>query len=97
MAPLLGRLAMGKTGFRVLSTLEAVAPGKAMVMQLGGGEAEELDCDLVVLQTGRASVAGPAQALRDGGMAEVHSIGDCMAPRRMSHALFEAQRLARVI
>jgi 2,4-dienoyl-CoA reductase (NADPH2) len=97
MAPLLGRLAMGKTGFRVLSTLEAVAPGKAMVMPLGGDEAEELDCDLVVLQTGRAAVAGPAQALRDGGMAEVHSIGDCTAPRRMSHALFEAQRLARVI
>jgi 2,4-dienoyl-CoA reductase (NADPH2) len=97
MAPLLGRLAMGKTGFRVLSTLEALAPGKAMVLPLGGDEVEQLECDLVVLQTGRAAVAGPAQALRDGGMAEVHSIGDCTAPRRMSHALFEAQRLARVI
>jgi 2,4-dienoyl-CoA reductase (NADPH2) len=97
MAPLLGRLAMGKTGFRVLSTLEAVAPGVATVLPMGGDEPEQLECDLVVMQTGRAAVPGPAQALRDGGLAEVYSIGDCTAPRRMSHAVFEAQRLARVI
>jgi hypothetical protein len=37
------------------------------------------------------------RALRAAGIAEVHAIGDCITPRRMSHAVFEAQRLARVI
>ncbi|MES2256982.1 MAG: FAD-dependent oxidoreductase [Pseudomonadota bacterium] len=94
---LLGRLATGKTEFRVLSTLETIELGRVGIMPMVSGELEEMACDLVVLQTGRESVPGPARALLAAGMREVHSIGDCVTPRRMSQALFEAQRLARVI
>lgn len=97
LGPLMGRLAMGKTAFRVLSALESIVPGSVELMPLVSGEAERLACDLVVIQTGRSAVPGPARALLAAGMREVHSIGDCIAPRRMSHALFEAQRVARVI
>jgi len=48
----------------------------------------------VVIQTGRAPVTGLAAKLKGTGM-ELHMIGDCVTPRRMSHAVFEAQRLAR--
>jgi 2,4-dienoyl-CoA reductase (NADPH2) len=72
-------------------------PGAAQLMQLVSGELETIPCDLVVVQTGRQVVPGPARALRDAGIAEVHSIGDCLTPRRVSFALYEAQRLARMI
>lgn len=95
--PLLGRLAAGRTEFRVLTTLDSVSPGRVRLLPLVSGETEELSCDLLVVQTGRSSVPGPTRALRAAGIAEVHAIGDCITPRRMSHAVFEAQRLARVI
>jgi 2,4-dienoyl-CoA reductase (NADPH2) len=94
---LMGRLALGKTEFRVMSAIESIAPGRVQVMPMVSGQAEDLACDLLVIQTGRAPVPGPAKALKAGGMREVHSIGDCVTPRRMSQALFEAQRLARII
>ena len=50
-----------------------------------------------MLQTGRSPAPAPVRALREAGIAEVHAIGDCITPRRMSHAVFEAQRLARTI
>ena len=80
-----------------MTSLEAVYPGRVELLPMVSGQTEALVCDLVVVQTGRESVAGPARALREAGIREVHSIGDCIAPRRMSHAVFEAQRLARVI
>jgi 2,4-dienoyl-CoA reductase (NADPH2) len=97
VAPLLGRLAAGHTEFRVLTSLEGVSPGRVRLQPLVSGQTEELACDLLVVQTGRSPVPGPVQALREAGIAEVHRIGDCITPRRMSHAVFEAQRLARVI
>jgi len=97
VGPLLGRLAAGRTEFRVLTTLESVVPGRVRLQPIVSGQTEELPCDLLVVQTGRSPVPGPARALRAAGMAEVHCIGDCITPRRMSHAVFEAQRLARVI
>jgi 2,4-dienoyl-CoA reductase (NADPH2) len=94
---LLARLGRGETQFRVLSTLDSMEPGAAQLMQLVSGELETIPCDLVVVQTGRQVVRGPARELQDAGIAEVHSIGDCLAPRRVSFALYEAQRLARMI
>ncbi len=95
VSPLLGRLAAGNTRFRVLTMLDGMEPGSARLMSLLTGEDEDFPCELVVVQTGRQVVAGPAAALREAGMAEVHAIGDCLTPRRVSFALYEAQRLAR--
>jgi 2,4-dienoyl-CoA reductase (NADPH2) len=60
------------------------------------GEVDELACDLVVVQTGRASRAALIGTLRRAGI-ETHAVGDCITPRRVSHALFEGQRVARGI
>lgn len=93
---LLGRLARGNTEFQVLSSLEAVEPEGARIVQMVSGKEVLLPCELVVVQTGRTPVEGPAEVLRAAGL-EVHSIGDCRAPRRGSLAVYDAQRLARVI
>jgi 2,4-dienoyl-CoA reductase (NADPH2) len=62
-------------------------------MNATSGEEEVIVCALVVVQTGRMPVAGLFEILRWTGM-ELHMIGDCVTPRRMSHAVFEGYRLA---
>ena len=97
VSPLLGRLGAAGTGFRILTSLDSLIPGGARLTSLLTGEDEDLACELVVVQTGRTAVAGPIQALRESGLSEVHAVGDCLTPRRVSFALYEAQRVARVI
>jgi 2,4-dienoyl-CoA reductase (NADPH2) len=93
VGPLLARLGRGGTEYRVLTVLDEVAQDGASLMNVASGNVEAVTCDLIVLQTGRAAVSGLANSLRRSGM-EAHAIGDCVTPRRMSHAVFEAQRLA---
>jgi 2,4-dienoyl-CoA reductase (NADPH2) len=93
VGPLLSRLGRGGTQYRVLSVLTEAQNGGAHLMNVASGEEEIIPCELVVVQTGRRSVAELAPALRQSGL-ELHMIGDCVTPRRMSHAVFEAQRLA---
>jgi 2,4-dienoyl-CoA reductase (NADPH2) len=94
VGPLLARLGSAGTEYRVLTVLSDVVNGAAHLMNATSGQEEIVPCDLVVVQTGRAPVAKLATTLKDAGM-ELHMIGDCVTPRRMSHAVFEAQRLAR--
>ena len=91
VAPLLARLGQGGTEFRVLSDLFAVTGSGAEIANLASGAVDQIDCELVVVQTGRAP-RSLAEAFANHG-AEVHAIGDCVTPRRMSHAVFEGQRL----
>ena len=93
VGPLLARLGSGGTEYRVLSMLEGVTESSAQLVNVTSGEVESLDCELVVLQTGRQSVTGLRELLQGAGIT-THAIGDCVTPRRMSHAVFEAQRLA---
>jgi 2,4-dienoyl-CoA reductase (NADPH2) len=95
VAPMLARLGAGNARYRILTVLEAMEAGGVRLTNLGSGEEEFLKCDLVVLQTGRASGANPADDLAAGGMAEVHQVGDCITPRRMSFAVLEGQRVGR--
>lgn len=94
IGPLLSRLGGGGTEYRVLTVLEGVTAEGASLMNVTSGHAETLSCDLVVVQTGRTSRSGLVAEFRKSGI-ETHAIGDCVAPRRMSNAVFEGQRLAR--
>jgi 2,4-dienoyl-CoA reductase (NADPH2) len=93
VGPLLARLGRAGTEFRVLSMLSEVTDGAAHLMNVTSGEEDVIACALVVVQTGRMPVAGLFETLRPTGM-ELHMIGDCVTPRRMSHAVFEGYRLA---
>jgi len=90
--PLLARLGQAGTQYRVLTELESCEPGMARLMNLTSGEGEDVACDLTVLQTGRRSIDELYKRLR-GGPIEAHAIGDCVAPRRISHAILEGHRI----
>lgn len=91
--PLLARLGQAGSEYRVLTQLEACEPGFARLMNVTSGESEDVACDLTVVQTGRQAVDGLYGALRARGF-EAHAVGDCVAPRRISHAIFEGHRVA---
>jgi 2,4-dienoyl-CoA reductase (NADPH2) len=94
VSPLLARLGAAGTTFRVLCGAEATGEGGVQAVNLTSGQEEWIECDLAVFQTGRKVNAGPtAQSVA----IPVHRIGDCVTPRRITQALFEAQRLARTI
>lgn len=92
VAPMLGRLGAGGTAFRVLMAVEATAAKQVTTVNLTSGEEEAIAADLLVMQTGRAVAPKLPRGARP-----VHLIGDCLAPRRITHALFEGQRLARTL
>jgi 2,4-dienoyl-CoA reductase (NADPH2) len=96
VGPLLARLGRAGTEYRVLSMLTEVTNDAAHLTNAASGEEEIVPCGLVVVQTGRMSVVGLAESLKPTGL-ELHTIGDCVTPRRMSHAVFEAHQLARTL
>jgi len=62
------------------------------------------DCDGIVLVTQQASddalyteLTGDAAALARAGIRAVYRIGDAVAPRMISEAIFDGHRLAREI
>ena len=77
----------------MLTTLFEVADDGAHLMNVTSGEEELVACGLVVVQTGRSPIADLAAKFESSSL-EWHSIGDCVTPRRMSHAVYEAHRLA---
>jgi 2,4-dienoyl-CoA reductase (NADPH2) len=97
IGPLLARLGRGNTEFRMLTGLEEVTREGARLVNLTSGEETLVPCGLVVVQTGRSRVVGPTAALKADGVAEVHEVGDCITPRRMSFAVLEGQRIGRAI
>ncbi|HEY4083077.1 MAG TPA: FAD-dependent oxidoreductase [Burkholderiaceae bacterium] len=94
VGPLLARLGRAETEYRVLTVLDAVVPAGAQLMNATSGCVQDFPCELVVVQTGRSARSSLAASLQGSGL-ETHAIGDCVAPRRVSNAIFEAQRLAR--
>ena len=69
--------------------------GGVRLVNLTSGDEDVVPCGLVVLQTGRVPAENPAAALLAAGLAEVHQVGDCITPRRMSFAVLEGQRAGR--
>lgn len=97
VGPLLSRLGVANTEFKPLTGLESFAEGEATLINLTSGEEFTLPYDLVVVHTGREPIHGPVETLKAAGIREIFQIGDCLTPRRVSFAIFEAQRVARTI
>jgi 2,4-dienoyl-CoA reductase (NADPH2) len=94
IGPLLVRLGQAGTSYRVLTGAQIIGDGRVTLTNLTSGEDEMHTCDLVVMQTGRRT----SLPRRSSGEAfELRHVGDCVTPRRISHAMFEAQRAARAI
>ncbi|MGH2594665.1 MAG: NAD(P)-binding protein [Actinomycetota bacterium] len=84
-------------------TIERIAPG-SIAGEDEFGEPFTLDVDGVVLVTQQVSdealyleLVADQPALSAAGIEAIYRIGDCVAPRMISEAIFDGQRLAREI
>jgi len=97
--PLLARLRGAGVELRVLTAVAAIGAGEVTVYdpyELAATHwlrESTIPAELVVLVGPTVGDDRLATELAD--IAELHLIGDCLAPRRLTHAVLEGQRLAR--
>jgi NADPH-dependent 2,4-dienoyl-CoA reductase/sulfur reductase-like enzyme len=72
--------------------VEKIVPG-TVICQLSDGTKEELKTDSIVLAIGGQSVNSLLPELTQG-VDEVHAVGDCVAPRKVIDAIWEAYKRA---
>ena len=98
--PLLRRLRIHGVRFIPLAAAAWVEPGELVAydrirLQASGDFCEiRIETDVVVVNSGRRVNDSLTERLQDTGI-KVHQVGDCLAPRRLSNAVFEAHSLAR--
>ena len=92
----LSRLRKGGTTFTTLVNLTGVDDRKARLVDVLNGEETLVATDLVVIQSRGVAVDGLVRELRARGTT-VHAIGDCNAPRRLTHAILEANTVVRAL
>jgi len=94
-----------RAGVRVshATTITEIVPGEVRGHDRYG-DAWSADCDGVVLVTQQASedglyreLAGDPASLEAAGIGAVYRVGDAVAPRLLSEAIFDGHRLAREI
>ncbi|MEZ5933430.1 MAG: FAD-dependent oxidoreductase [Alphaproteobacteria bacterium] len=89
-------LAAAKIGTIVSSAALAIDDGAVRIRNLLTSEESAIETDSVVLATLPTAETGLAAALRAEGIAAAE-IGDCVAPRKASMAIYEARRAALAI
>ncbi len=70
--------------------------GAAQIQDTLSGRVAERAFDTLVLATTNVAEAGLAGSLAEAGIA-AHAIGDCVSPRNMGMAIFEARKLAMTL
>ena len=98
--PLLARLRGASVDLRILTAVASVDPGEVTVYDpyrlaaRRGFQESTLRADLTVLV---GPTAGDDRLVGelDGLVGEVHAIGDCVSPRRITHAVLEGHRIGR--
>jgi 2,4-dienoyl-CoA reductase (NADPH2) len=94
VGPLLVRLGRAGTSYRLLTAAHRSSDAAVTFTNLASGEDETVPCDLLVVQTGRAVNPNPLAGLEG---VPVMQIGDCVAPRRISHAILEGNKAGRAL
>jgi 2,4-dienoyl-CoA reductase (NADPH2) len=87
------RLRTRDVTFRPFTTMATIAGRVAVLQDVTSGHTEQHEVDFVVVQTSsqpvRDLVSDQTRGLR------IEMVGDCWAPRRLSNAIFDANRLMR--
>ena len=95
MAHLYGRLLGKGLVYRLNTWAGAIDGGTVAIFNLYTGARETIDgVDSVVLATGAKANEELYLALK-GEVANVHRIGDCLAPRKLDHAIYEGELAGR--
>jgi 2,4-dienoyl-CoA reductase-like NADH-dependent reductase (Old Yellow Enzyme family)/thioredoxin reductase len=90
-APLLGRLADRSVAFHTLRRVTRVGATAVGLENTLTGEPGELEADFVAAHAGAVSDDGLVADLEHRG-AVVRAVGDCLAPRRLTQAIWDADR-----
>ena len=91
IGPLLRRLGERRVELHPLSRVARVRPGGVTLTHVLTGDSTEIEADFVAGHAGFISDDALAGQLSGGG-AVVRTIGDCVSPRRLSQANWEADR-----
>jgi 2,4-dienoyl-CoA reductase (NADPH2) len=93
---LLRRLADRGVGCHRLSRPVSIEAEAVVIEELFGGRRTRLETDLVVTSSGKRAADELAGELRDA-VPTLTLIGDCLAPRRIAHAILEGNRAGRAV
>jgi 2,4-dienoyl-CoA reductase (NADPH2) len=88
------RLSRNDLRFRILSTVTAVRGSTVSLADAVSGEPDETTAELVVVRT-RLGVNDELLRELDGAGPSLAAIGDCASPRRLSHAVLDANKALR--
>jgi len=95
MAHLYGRLLGKGLRYRLNAWAGAIEGDRVSIFNLYAGAPETIEgVDTVVLATGAKANDELYHALKDE-VANVHRIGDCLAPRKLDHAIYEGELAGR--
>jgi len=95
MAHLYGRLLGKGLAYRLNCWAAGIEGDRVTIFNLYTGAPETIDgIDTVVLATGAKANEELYLALKDGHT-NVHRIGDCLAPRKLDHAIYEGELAGR--
>ena len=95
MAHLYGRLLGKGLRYRLNAWAAGIEDGSVTIFNLYTGASETIDgVDTVVLATGARADDDLYLVLKDEH-ANVHRIGDCLAPRKLDHAIYEGELAGR--
>jgi 2,4-dienoyl-CoA reductase (NADPH2) len=89
------RLRSQGVSYLPFTRLAGIDGARATLLDTAGGGATELEVDLVVIQAGSVVRDELGDELRAAGH-EVRAIGDCVAPRRIGAAVYEANKAIRL-
>ena len=94
-AGLISRLA--ESGVRLLTGTKCdEITEKGVVVTTGEGTKQTIEADTVVIAAGAIPETGLAASLK-GKVPEIHSIGDCVEPRRILEAVGEGYRVGLAV
>ena len=95
MAHIYGRLLGKGLEYRLNSWASAIEGDRVSIFNLYTGAAEAIDgVDTIVLVAGQKANDELYFAL-EGSLEAVHRIGDCVAPRKLDHAIYEGELAGR--
>ncbi len=78
------------------SRVAAIEPQSVTIENIYSGQIQNSPADTVVLAAGGRALDGLYHELK-GRVGELHVAGDCVAPRKLHHALLEGTRVARAL
>ena len=87
---------MNEVNVKVLTNTKLIEVTEGGIIVESNGEKKNLEADVVALAMGLKAEVAFSEELQNG-VSELHTIGDCVEPRKIINAVWEAYRTARLV